>query len=333
MLFSTGINTHRRRPAIPGRGRLFAMTLDSTGITKLENRAIRYLATAVEFGGISLAADHFGVSQPALSKAISRLEADLGVELLQRGQGARPTEAGEMVLRYALQTRRDLAELLSGLQKLRTGRGGVLRVGATQDWAQEVLPSALLELRERFGDVSATMTIGASNRLPELLREKSIDLYFGPIADEEVLQELHCEVFMRDWVDVYAERDNPIHGLRLAGLAELRAFPWGLPGPDTFIRRSFVRLFAAAGLAPPTPVVTSNSVALIAQVAARGGFLTYLSEIAAEQFGQGLLRRVDLPVARTPRRRGAVVRAGAQLTPLQRSFVDIARRVCGAGNR
>ena len=89
----------------------------------------------------------------------------------------------------------------------------------------------------------------------------------GPIVDDELLPEFDREVFMQDWVDVYADRGNEIHAMQLSGLADLRTFPWGLPGPDTFIRRTFVRMFAAAGLPAPNPIVTSNSVALIAQVA------------------------------------------------------------------
>jgi DNA-binding transcriptional LysR family regulator len=67
---------------------------------KLEQ--LRYLVAVAEEGQFTRAARNLHVAQPALSQAISQLENDLGIELLQRhARGVTPTPAGEIVLAKA----------------------------------------------------------------------------------------------------------------------------------------------------------------------------------------------------------------------------------------
>jgi DNA-binding transcriptional LysR family regulator len=71
-------------------------------VDDLETRELRYfvaVATDLHFGR---AAEHLGIAQPPLSRAIQRLESRLGVRLLDRDrQGVRLTDAGAVLLRDA----------------------------------------------------------------------------------------------------------------------------------------------------------------------------------------------------------------------------------------
>ncbi len=301
-------------------------------ISKLGNRTLRYLEAAIDFDSLELAADHFGTTKAALAKAIRRLEADLGIDLLARDrEQVRPTEAEARALEYAAHSRRGLAELLGAIENLRTGAGGVLRIGATIDWVRDVLPGALIELRAQGRRYEAEVTILENNRLHALLSDRVTDLFFEPVSAEECGPDTRFETFAVDWNDVYAGRSNPVHETTVADLSALYEYPWILPGPETYMRRSFVRLFARSGLPAPKPTVESNSVPLIAELAGRGEFLTFLSAIAAHEFDPRTLVRVVLPVPRVERHKGVVMRAGESLSPLQRSLVDTVRnRVAAA---
>jgi DNA-binding transcriptional LysR family regulator len=62
-------------------------------------RQLRYLVEVADEGHITRAAHRLHVAQPSLSKAITQLEAQLGVELLYRhARGVRLTPAGELFL-------------------------------------------------------------------------------------------------------------------------------------------------------------------------------------------------------------------------------------------
>jgi DNA-binding transcriptional LysR family regulator len=61
----------------------------------IDLRQLQYLVVVVEEGQITRAAQRLGIAQPALSQAISRLESQLGVRLLERlPRGIEPTPAG-----------------------------------------------------------------------------------------------------------------------------------------------------------------------------------------------------------------------------------------------
>ena len=67
---------------------------------RLKLRDLHAFFTAAQRGSMSKAAQHLGVSQPAVSEAIADLEQALGVRLLDRGpHGVEPTMYGGALLR------------------------------------------------------------------------------------------------------------------------------------------------------------------------------------------------------------------------------------------
>jgi len=65
----------------------------------MELRQLQYFAAVVRHGSFTAAADELWLTQSALSQQVRRLEAEMGVRLLERGpRGVRPTAAGEALL-------------------------------------------------------------------------------------------------------------------------------------------------------------------------------------------------------------------------------------------
>jgi DNA-binding transcriptional LysR family regulator len=88
---------------------------------------LRYFMVAARFEHFGRAADELGISQPALSRSISRLEEECGGELFQRaGRGICLNDNGRLLLR---RVERMLAELEDARRKLRE-RGAKLHRGA-----------------------------------------------------------------------------------------------------------------------------------------------------------------------------------------------------------
>lgn len=68
----------------------------------MDLRALRYFVTTVETGSISSAANSLHIAQPSVSMAISKLESELGTQLLRRSKsGTNPTPDGETLYRQA----------------------------------------------------------------------------------------------------------------------------------------------------------------------------------------------------------------------------------------
>ncbi len=127
----------------------------------------------------SRAADELNLSQPAVSKHIQLLEAELGVRLFQRvGRRVELTDAGRIVVDYAQrvsvlteEVRRVLGEL-EGLQR------GYLRLGASSTPGLYLIPEVLARFRKRYPAVQTTLAISNSADIARRVLAGEFDLGF-----------------------------------------------------------------------------------------------------------------------------------------------------------
>jgi LysR family transcriptional regulator, hydrogen peroxide-inducible genes activator len=117
-------------------------------------RQLRYLEALARHGHFGRAAEECAVSQPALSMQIRALERGLGVDLLERRQGATLlTEIGAEIARRAgliLIATQDLADCARHSERLLSGS---LRLGVIPTLAPYVLPRVLPELQRCHPEV------------------------------------------------------------------------------------------------------------------------------------------------------------------------------------
>ncbi len=141
---------------------------------------LRYLHTFVgiaEAGSIARAGDRLNVSQPAASRQILALEAELGVRLFDRiGRRLRLTSEGEDLLR---QSRRLLmeADLLNARARaLKGGHTGILRVGATPMVIENTLSVFLSQYQLRHPGVEVHFVEDGGLHLPSRLEHGDVHL-------------------------------------------------------------------------------------------------------------------------------------------------------------
>ncbi|MEU9197942.1 LysR family transcriptional regulator [Streptomyces hundungensis] len=104
----------------------------------VDTRLLRYFATVVEEGNLTRAAARLYISQPALTKQIRQLEAQLGVNLFIRSRaGMTPTEAGEALAAHADAVLTAWENALRVTQAATTRAARTLRVGFVASAANE----------------------------------------------------------------------------------------------------------------------------------------------------------------------------------------------------
>jgi LysR family nitrogen assimilation transcriptional regulator len=143
---------------------------------KMELRHLRNFLVVVEQGSISKAADVIGLAQPALSRQLQALEADLGAALLYRhGWGITPTPAGEILLSHSknllnqARTVRDAVNAVSGLP------AGKLAIGVPSSIAAVLLPALVFAARETLPHVELRLIEGYSANLRQRLLASELD--------------------------------------------------------------------------------------------------------------------------------------------------------------
>ena len=117
---------------------------------------LRAFIIIAEGGSFSLAAEHLHLTQPAVSKRIAALEAELNVRLFDRlNRTVRLTEAGVLLLPRA---RRILAEIDDSRRALRNLAGtvtGPLIVATSHHIGLHRLPPVLRTFATRYPQVGA----------------------------------------------------------------------------------------------------------------------------------------------------------------------------------
>ncbi|MBK1786646.1 LysR family transcriptional regulator [Prauserella cavernicola] len=120
----------------------------------MERRQLEYFVAIVEHGSFTHAARALRVAQPSLSRAIGKLERELGVALFHRvGRNAVLSNAGELMVERARLVLRDLDALRAAARTVGEGAVGRVDVAATSSSALEPVISIVAELRERHPGV------------------------------------------------------------------------------------------------------------------------------------------------------------------------------------
>jgi DNA-binding transcriptional LysR family regulator len=145
----------------------------------MDLRHLRYFVATAELGSVSGAAAALHVSQPALSRQIHDLEAELKVALFERaGRGLRLTGAGHDLLAHARRTLDSAGAFRERARAIGSGEAGVLRVGATPQTLQRLFPALITRFRRIMPGVEMHLTEGDAASLVEALRRGSVHLAF-----------------------------------------------------------------------------------------------------------------------------------------------------------
>jgi len=160
-------------------------------------------------GSITHGAAAARVSQPAVSKQITELEAFLGVRLLERlPRGCQLTEAGKILENYAHRwstLEEDAARAIAEYRGLKRGR---LTVGASLTIGGYLLPRVLAEFHRKFPEVELQLEIANTEQIQRALMEGRIELGLteGLIESEE----LESKVFLQDELVAIAPAGHPL---------------------------------------------------------------------------------------------------------------------------
>lgn len=106
---------------------------------------------AAEYGSINRAAAPLGLSQPALTRSIGRLEEIVGAKLLHRtSRGVVPTEFGKALIKHVQAIDSELHQASTTIDLLKGNIDGVITCGAGPVSMFYLLPAAVNEFRKRW---------------------------------------------------------------------------------------------------------------------------------------------------------------------------------------
>lgn len=250
-------------------------------------------------GSVRGAARALVVTEPSVSAAVSSLQRELGVSLVERhGRGIRLTAAGAELERYAAQIL-GLADRAGRAVREAAGEPGHLRLAAVTSAAEFVLPAYLKRFLRAHPDVDVSLDVGNRAWLLSRLVSHEADLGFGgrPPAGAGI----DGRPFAANPLVIVATPEHPRAGGRSFDPSALGSETWLVREPGSGTRQATEEFWAEHDLSPSS-VMTLGSNGAVVQAAALGLGIALLSERSVSgELRSGTVER--LRVRGTPVRR------------------------------
>ena len=143
----------------------------------LDVKRLHVLCEVARRGSFSAAADALGYTQPAVSRQIATLEAEVGTALVRRvPQGAVLTDAGRLLVTHATAVLARLGEAEAELQAMLGLHSGSLRLASFASAASSIVPLAIVAFRERYPAIDLSVTMSDPTDSMPRMRAGELDM-------------------------------------------------------------------------------------------------------------------------------------------------------------
>lgn len=201
---------------------------------------LTYFVQVATSGSLVGAVEVLGVTQPAVSVAISDLEKILGVQLFRRRPtGMELTSFGETFLHHVIAARAKIAEAVTSVQALKHTQGGQVRLGIVPMDAVPFIHNGVIALKRSRPDILVSMITGSNDRLLRELKIGGLDFVMGREVAATLMNGLVFEPLFDERMAICSWKTSVYADRAEVGLAELSDSEWCMPLPNTVIRERF----------------------------------------------------------------------------------------------
>jgi len=165
------------------------------------------------------------ISQPAVSKHVQALEAEVGVPLVQRvGKRVDLTEAGRLVQQYAEQVLALADETRRAVLDLQGVQRGTLRLGASSTPGFYLLPPVLAAFTQAYPGITLAVEIAQSGQVVAGVLQRAWDL--GVVSGTPDEAPLHVQPYGRDTLVLIVPPTHRLAAQPTVTLADLVGETW-----------------------------------------------------------------------------------------------------------
>jgi DNA-binding transcriptional LysR family regulator len=292
----------------------------------METKDLEHLVALDEHRHFGRAAKALGITQPALSKSIQRLEKSLGARLLDRSRkGVVPTAIGAQVIERARPLVGSLADMRREVDLLRGRNIGRLAIGVGPAMSESFVTTAIARLATQHPGAQITARVDHWSQLSAWLKHGELDLFVADISQAERDHDFQVLPLRREKLLWFCRRGHPLARSRRLTRSDLLAYPLVTPRMPLWARRWFAE--AADPGAPFDPnrtfsaVECENYAMLKRMVLASDCICAALASTISSELREGRLvtLRIKAPTLQT--KAGIVHLRGRSLSPLGEAFV------------
>ena len=242
----------------------------------MEIRNLKSFLRITQLGSFTKAAKELGYATSTITAQMHQLEEEIGTPLFERmGKRNVLTPAGQELIAYAEQVLQ-LTQQMEYLGDPKREIRGTLRIGIVESILHSLLLPVLKEYRQRYPDVTVSITSAVSADLFDMLHRGEIDLAF---TMGHTLQHADCILACSHPEETVfvASPDHPLAGRTRLTLTEVLDEELLSIGENTFLQQEVYKMAAECGKHVRSHVQTESSLALL-ELASQNVGIAFLPE-------------------------------------------------------
>lgn len=245
-------------------------------------RQLRVFQAVAELQNFSRAGDRIGLTQPAVSRSIHELEAQLGVALVNRSTRlVELTEAGRGLAAELDRVLDELEAVLLNTRDQASSRRGTVRVGSSPTLSANLMPQCIAACAQRYPDIELQLLDRVQQDVLGSVRAGEVD--FAAVIDPPEADDLALEVIQRDPFVLVCPAGHALAARREVRWKDLQDWPLVLLDHASGSRRLIDQSLARHGISP--------------RVAQELGHPTTVFRMVAAGIGVSVLPGLALPSA------------------------------------
>ncbi|MCW8921162.1 MAG: LysR family transcriptional regulator [Sedimenticola sp.] len=288
------------------------------------NELKAFLAVA-ETESFSLAGEQLHLTQPAVSKRVASLEAELNTRLFDRiSRNISLTEAGRQLLPRAQQMLYELEDIRRSISNLTGEIGGILTMATSHHIGLRRLPPALKHYSRHYPQVQLDIRFMDSETACSAVQHGSLELAIVTLPIEP-LPNLTTQAIWHDPLLFVISREHPLANRAKVSLKDLVNYPAVLVAQGTYTRRILEQALEPLGLTLQIGMSTNYFETLKMMVSIGLGW-SLLPESMTDDPDLQVLKISELQLSRTL---GAVTHTNRSLSNAARAMVQACLSVKG----
>lgn len=256
---------------------------------------LEYFHAAARLQHVSRAARQLGISQPALSRALAKLEAELSLPLFERvGRSIRLTRYGEIFQRRVARALHEIDEGRAELNELASPGRNIVGLGFLRTLGISFVPRLVLEFSALFPDVRFSLVQTNDIALEEALVREELDLILN--SNPLLAPHFDWDMIADQELVLIVPRSHRLSHRRAVAMRELIDEPFVCFKAGHVFRRQIENLCNAAGYLPKVKFEADDSSSMPGFVASGLGIAIVPVECA--ESADVVVLRLTAPVAR-----------------------------------
>lgn len=219
------------------------------GVIQLDLQQLKYFQTVARMEHMTRASEKLNISQPALSKAIEKLEGEIGAPLFDRvGRAIRLNRFGRIFLERTLPLTTIFEEAKQEIQDLQSPNSGTVFVGFTHSMGTQILSKMVRLFQQKNPNIQFEFIQRNSQHLLEDLSEGKCDLCLTPFVDTDL--NVEWQELWNEEVFVVVPENHPLANKESIHLEEIANEPIITIKEGNSLRQIQTKAFAHAGITP-----------------------------------------------------------------------------------